>query len=172
MYAKVFTQILDSSIAEDYEVRHVFEDLLKLADKEGNVDMTIEAIARRTNVPIDIVRRGIAELEKPDPSSRTKEFDGKRIIPIDPKRGWGWFIVNYQHYRAIQDEEARRAAFRDAKRRQREKEASKKAGMFVGKSPKIPRNPPPDDDSNPLQSNDGLPDQLNENPPQYNTGAV
>ena len=43
MFAKVFTQIFDSSIAENYEVRHVFEDMLKLADREGAVDMTGEA---------------------------------------------------------------------------------------------------------------------------------
>lgn len=169
MYAKVFRQILDSSIAEDYQVRHVFEDLLKLADSEGIVDMTVTAIARSTNVPIEIVRRGIEELEKPDPESRTTDFEGRRIILLEPhKRSWGWMIVNYQKYREIQDEETRRAAFREAKRRQREKEAAKKAGKFAGKSPKITKNPPPDDDPKPLEPPDGLPDALNETPTPYN----
>ena len=126
MYAKIFTQIFDSSIAENYEVRHVFEDLLKLADIEGVVDMTVEAIARRTNVPIEKVRFGIEQLMKPDPSSRSKEKDGRRLLALDSRRDWGWIIVNYQHYRAIQDEEGRRAYFRDAKRRQREKKNRRK----------------------------------------------
>lgn len=127
MYAKIFTQIFDSSIAENYEVRHVFEDLLKLADQDGVVDITAEAISRRTNVPLDKVLFGIGELMKPDPRSRSKDHDGRRLVPIDSRRDWGWLIVNYQHYRAVQDEEARRSYFRDAKKRERAKKKSRKA---------------------------------------------
>lgn len=99
MFAKVFTQILDSSLAEDYQVRLVFEDLLKLADSKGIVDMTRESIARRTNVPLELVRRGIDQLEKPDPSSRTPDYEGRRIIRLDEHRDWGWRIVNFTKYR-------------------------------------------------------------------------
>lgn len=121
MFAKVFSQILDSSIAEDFTVRHVFMDLLVLADSEGSVDMTIPAIARRTNVPIKIVKSAIEKLSEPDGESRSKTEDGRRIIPIDSHRDWGWIIVNYGHYRAITDNEFRRSYFRDQKRLQREK---------------------------------------------------
>jgi hypothetical protein len=41
MYGKVFEQILDSSIADDYLTRFVFEDFIILADQDGNVDMTV-----------------------------------------------------------------------------------------------------------------------------------
>lgn len=127
MYAKVFSQIFDSSIAENHEVRHVFEDLLKLADKDGVVDMTAEAIARRTNVPFEKVRFGLDELSKPDPRSRSHELDGRRIVLIDSHRDWGWQIVNYDHYRNLRSAEERRAYFRDAKRRQRGKSAKRKS---------------------------------------------
>lgn len=96
-------------------------DLLVLADSDGVVDMTQEAISRRTNVPIDQVVRYIDELQKPDPLSRSKIKEGRRLTPIDPARGWGWRITNYHHYRRIRDEEARRSYFRDAKRKQRSK---------------------------------------------------
>lgn len=125
MYAKIFTQIFDSSIAEHYKVRHVFEDLLKLADSEGRVDMTMEAIQRRTNVPMEEVRAGIEALMGKDAKSRSSSHDGKRLIPIDPRRGWGWIIVNYKAYRSIQDEEARRVYNREAKRRSRDKAKAK-----------------------------------------------
>ncbi len=121
MYAKIFAQIFDSSIAENYEVRHVFEDLLKMADRDGVVDMTVEAVARRSNVPVEKIREGLATLMLPDPKSRSKDHAGSRLIPLDSGRDWGWIIVNYQHYRAIQDEEARRSYFRDAKRKERAK---------------------------------------------------
>jgi len=108
MFAKIFTQILDSSLAEDWQARVVFEDLLKLCDQNGVVDRTAEAIARRTNVPMDIVKRGIAELEKPDPKSRNPVHEGRRIVRLDEHRDWGWLIVNYEYYRNLASEEQRR----------------------------------------------------------------
>ena len=128
MYAKVFAQIFDSSIAENHKTRHVFEDLLKLADSGGDVDMTTEAIARRTNVPLGEVEAAISELEKEDKKSRSPEFEGKRIIRLDDHRTWGWHIVNYQHYRNLIDEDSRRSFFRDAKRKQRKRQAEKSLG--------------------------------------------
>ena len=125
MFAKIFTQIFDSSIAENCRTRHVFEDLLKLADVSGVVDMTPEAIARRTNVPIDEIRSALTELSKPDIRSRSHEEDGRRIVLIDSHRDWGWKITNYQHYREIQDGEALRAAWRDYQGRRRAKIARK-----------------------------------------------
>lgn len=119
MFAKVFSQIFDSSIAENYQTRHVFTDLLVLADIEGNVDMTLSGISRRTNVPVEVVRKAIEELEAPDPYSRSKESDGRRIELIDPSRGWGWRIINYAHYRGLRDQESRRAYFREQQRMHR-----------------------------------------------------
>lgn len=108
MYAKIFAQIFDSSIAENYQTRHVFEDFLKLADPNGVVDMTHEAISRRTNVPIEIVRSAILELEKPDARSRTPDHSGCRIVRMDEHRDWGWIIINYKHFRELATEEQRR----------------------------------------------------------------
>lgn len=101
MFAKVFSQILDSSLAEDWQVRHVFEDMLKLCGARGIVDMTRQAIARRLNMPIEIITRAITELEKPDPSSRTKDENGCRIVRLDSHRDWGWRIVNHDKYREM-----------------------------------------------------------------------
>ncbi len=121
MFAKVFGQIFDSSIAEDYNCRRMFMDLLVLADPTGAVDMTHEAISRRTNVPIDQVAKYIGQLCEPDAKSRSRLEEGKRLVPLDKNRDWGWQIVNYQHYRRLKDEEARRSYFRDAQRKARAK---------------------------------------------------
>ena len=121
MYVKIFAQIYDSSIAEDYLVRLVFEDFLILADKDGHVDMTAAAIARRTNVPLEVVNRAIEKLSSPDPESRSPNEDGRRIVLLDPHRSWGWRIVNYPQYRNIRDDESRKEYFRDRKREQRAK---------------------------------------------------
>lgn len=120
MFAKIFSQIFDSSIAENYQTRHIFMDLLVLADSDGVIDMTAEAIGRRINVPIEIVRPAIEELASPDPHSRTPNEDGRRLLPLDQGRTWGWQVVNYHHYRKIRDEESRREYWRTYKKAERE----------------------------------------------------
>lgn len=121
MFAKIFEQIFDSSIACNPTVRHVFMDFLLLADAHGVVDMTYEAISRRTNVPVEVVISAIGELMKADPESRSSKSEGARLVPLDSHRTWGWKIVNYDHYRKLRDEESRRSYFRDAMRESRRK---------------------------------------------------
>lgn len=102
LYSRVFLQILDSSIAEDFTVRHVFEDLLKLCDhKTGVIDMTRQALSRRLNVPLDVLNTAITKLESPDPASRDAEHEGRRIKLLDEHRDWGWKILNWPKYEAI-----------------------------------------------------------------------
>lgn len=127
MYVKVFSQILESSIAVDYQQRHIFEDLLKLADREGIIDMTPEAIGRRLNVPEELVTQNIHKLEQPDPLSRSDEAEGRRLLRIAEHREWGWKVVNYVFYRDLIDSEALRAANRERKREQRARERAAKS---------------------------------------------
>jgi len=119
VYAKIFAQIFDSSISQDYLTRLVFMDLLVLADEHGVVDITTEAISRRTNVPIEIVSESIAKLSQPDPKSRTPDEEGRRIILLDAHRDWGWQIVNYPSYRQMRNNKERTAYFREYKRKKR-----------------------------------------------------
>jgi uncharacterized phage protein (TIGR02220 family) len=106
LYARVFTQILDSSIAEDFETRHVFEDFLKVCStgKHGGVvDMTRAALARKFNFPIERLNRAIERLEAPDPQSRNQDHDGRRIERLDSHRDWGWQILNWHEYEQIRN---------------------------------------------------------------------
>ncbi|MBE3119592.1 MAG: hypothetical protein IMZ50_12670, partial [Candidatus Atribacteria bacterium] len=121
MYAKVFAQIYDSSIAENYQVRHVFIDLLVLADPHGVVDMTPHAIARRTKTPLRVVLSALSALERPDPESRSSKRGGARITRLDDHRSWGWQIVNFTAYHNMRDENARREANRIYQQESRER---------------------------------------------------
>jgi hypothetical protein len=132
VFAKIFEQIFDSSIASDHMVRHVFMDLLVLADRDGVIDMTPDAISRRTNVPEPLILHAIGELSNPDPRSRSAQEEGRRLLPLDSHRDWGWQIVNYEHYRSIRDEEARKAYFRDKKREYRAAEKRKNVTRASG----------------------------------------
>ncbi len=123
MYAKVFAQIFDSSIADNYPLRHFFMDLLVLADCDGVVDMTPTAIAARTRIPLPEVTAMLAALEQPDHESRTPDHDGRRIARLDDHRTWGWCIINYDKFRKIAREEQRREKTRLRTLKWREKTA-------------------------------------------------
>jgi hypothetical protein len=102
LYARVFVQILDSSIAENFTLRHVFEDFFKLCDhRTGIVDMTRQSISRRLNIPLDQLNKYIKTLESPDASSRDQEHNGRRIERLDDHRDWGWKILNWEKYEEI-----------------------------------------------------------------------
>lgn len=115
MYAKVFTQIYDGTLCTKgpWQALVTFQQLLVLADQDGNVDMTAAAIARRTTIPLEIIELGIAELLQPDPESRTPTEEGRRLVPLSEGRSWGWRIVNYKHYRELKREEDRRQYHRE-----------------------------------------------------------
>jgi len=133
VFAKVFRQIFASSIVERPEVRFTFMDLLILADSGGVVDMTHEAIARWTNRPIEVIRETIAELERPDPKSRTPDDEGRRIVRLDEHRDWGWLIVNYEKFRMISSEEQRKAKTRLRVARYRKKQALQNVTGVTGR---------------------------------------
>ena len=116
MFAKVFVQMFDSSLADDPYVRHFFVDLLVLADKDGIVDMTHSALAARTRLPKGDVIRWIEALERPDPDSRTPDHEGRRLIKLDNHRTWGWKIVNFTKYRESATREMLRMVEADRKR--------------------------------------------------------
>jgi len=98
LFGKVFQQIYDSSVAVKWENMVVFQQLIVLADEQGIVDITIEAIARRTNMPFKMIEKAIRELEKPDPTSRNRKHQGRRLIRLDRHRDWGWKLPTYTEY--------------------------------------------------------------------------
>jgi hypothetical protein len=120
MFIKLFTQILDSSIADNRPLRHFFTDLLLCADSRGYVIMTASAIARRIGCTVQEAEWGLEELAKPDPLSKTPDHDGARIERLDGT-GYGWRILNYETYRALRDGDQMREATKERVRRYREK---------------------------------------------------
>lgn len=118
VYAKIFSSIYDGTLGTvgPWEALVTFIQMLVLSDKYGIVDMTPDAISRRTTIPLEIIKRGITALEQPDHHSRRSDFDGRRIVRLDEHRDWGWRIVNHAHYRAIRSAEERREYQRTYKR--------------------------------------------------------
>lgn len=121
MYGKLFTQMYDGTLATKgpWQAMVTFQQLIILADKDGVVDMTAEAISRRTTIPLDIIKIGITALEQDDTESRTPTEKGRRIIRLSIDRDWGWRIVNHEHYRKIRSQEERREYMRNYQQNRR-----------------------------------------------------
>jgi hypothetical protein len=101
-----------------------FQQMLILADSQGVVDMTVGAMSRTTGIPVEILSEGIAALEAPDPASRSPDVEGRRIARLDAHRSWGWFLVNFSKYRAMQTREEKNEADRERMRSKRAAERS------------------------------------------------
>lgn len=119
MYAKLFSSLYQGTLRGKSHEILVFTNLLAHCDKEGFVDKHFRAIAEETGLTQDEVRLAILELEAPDAESRSPEMDGRRIVPIDEHRNWGWQVVNYGKYRVIKDEETRRETWRKSQEKRR-----------------------------------------------------
>jgi uncharacterized phage protein (TIGR02220 family) len=125
MYVKIFRQIYDSTLADDWKALVTFQQLLILCNQHGEVDMTPEAIARTTNLPLDIILAGLTVLSEPDPRSRSKLEEGRRVTLLEESRPWGWRLVNYNYYRLLRNAESKREYDREymANKRKKSKES-------------------------------------------------
>jgi hypothetical protein len=98
-YTPVFSSVFTGSLYGRYPDTAAWLFLLALADKHGNVDMTAEFIAGSTGMPLADLKACIERFMQPDPASRSSAHEGRRLIPIDPQRAWGWTIVNHSLYK-------------------------------------------------------------------------
>src|SRR5689334_12435260 len=100
MFGKIHGSFFDSSINDtDPITRLVFIASIVLSDRDGRLDITRQALARRVNLSAEDIDHAIGILTQPDQLSRSKHHDGRRLVPIDPERSWGWIVVNKSQYR-------------------------------------------------------------------------
>lgn len=96
VYTKLFHSIVTSTIwSEDDQTRIIWITMLAMANQHGELEASVPGLAKLATVPIEATEAAIQKLLSPDPYSRTKDFDGRRIEIIDG----GWRILNYEKYR-------------------------------------------------------------------------
>lgn len=118
MYVKLFGTILDSSIwATNLATRVVWITMLAMADEEGIVSASTAGLARRAGVSARECRAALKVLSAPDPDSRTKAVQGRRIRALEG----GWQLINYRKYREIRTRKQMADALRQTRHRQRTK---------------------------------------------------
>ncbi len=121
MYGKVFQSIFTGSLYGQYEATVVMMACIVLSDRDGVLDYTPEALAGATGYPVDVVKEGLRQLQEPDPNSRSEEYEGRRVVPLEEGKQNGWIVVNKAKYRDTRDLEDVRDQTRERVKRHREK---------------------------------------------------
>lgn len=145
-FTKLFSSITESTIwvAPDPH-RITWICMLAMADRKGRVFASIPGLANRARVQVADAEAAILSFLGPDPYSRTKDHDGRRIEEIDG----GWRLINYEKYRALCDAETikeskrkyineRRARERDVEESRKSRQQSKQAEAEEERSKPIP----------------------------------
>ncbi len=118
MYVKLFSTLIHSTIwREELHIKVVWITMLAMADEQGDVWASIPGLADAARVSIEQCEDALTRFSAPDPYSRTKDHEGRRIEVMDG----GWHLLNYEKYRQLRDAEHRRAQVREAVRRHRAK---------------------------------------------------
>jgi hypothetical protein len=108
-YTKLFSSIITSTIwQEPKETKVLWVTMLALADRDGYVAGSVPGLARMAGLTLQETERALATLRAPDPYSRTKTADGRRIADADG----GWNLVNHAKYRRMLNAEERREYLR------------------------------------------------------------
>lgn len=115
-YTKLFRGITASTIvSEPLATRWLWVTMLAQSDKGGNVWGSVPGLARLANISLPECEAALDTLQAPDPYSRTRDHDGRRIAAIDG----GWHILNHAKYDAVRSAEERREYKREWDRQHR-----------------------------------------------------
>lgn len=126
-YTPLFNTALDGTLYGKWPHTGIWTCLLSQMDKHGNVDMNPNLLADKIGVPVDLLMSCINDFMLPDPGSRTKDHEGRRLGLIDPEaRQWGWRVLNYSKYREKarkqQHQQVATESGKDAERKRKERE--------------------------------------------------
>lgn len=134
-FTKLFSSLIFSTVwREDLHVKVVWITMLAMANRHGDVLASVPGLADAARVTLEQCRDALTRLAAPDPDSRTKTHEGRRITDVDG----GWRLLNYEKYRAIRDADERRLQTREAVRRHR---ARKQASAVSQRKRSKPRKP-------------------------------
>lgn len=112
-FVKVYGGILKSTVwvGRPYYVKLVWLTMLVEADAKGFVASSVIGLAKDAEVTPEQCREALHVFLSPDPESRTKEHEGRRIVEVDG----GWRLLNHKKYRDMRTPQQVDAARRQKK---------------------------------------------------------
>ena len=137
-WTKLLSSITDSSVwSEDDKTLRVWIAMMAMADRDGYVWASVDGLARRAMVTEEQAAAALLTFESPDPKSRSKEHEGRRIETVDR----GWLLLNHTRFRDMRDEDEHRKKERERKRAQRAAaKAEREEAAKVAPLPPAPTN--------------------------------
>lgn len=115
-FTKLMSSLLYSSVWQQPDpVRIVWITMLAMADRNGFIGASVSGIAHMARVSLKDCTRAIETFKAPDPDSRNKAHQGRRVAEAER----GYQLLNYLTFRALRDAEARREQDRNRKRQKR-----------------------------------------------------
>lgn len=132
-YVKIFDSIVASTIwSAPSDHRVVWVTMLAIADRDGYVKASVPGLAHLCRVSREACESALASFLAPDPDSRTKTHDGRRIAVAEG----GWLLLNYEFYRDMASAEEKREKDRLRQERKRLRDASRLVtDVTVGHAP-------------------------------------
>ena len=126
-------QLLNSTVwvSADSATKLVWITLLLVADQHGIVNASVPGLAHQAGVTVEEAGKAINYLTAPDPHSRTKDYEGRRIEPLDG----GWLVLNYMKYREYRSEKQVQEAERKRAYRQQQSDMSQMSQDVPGHVP-------------------------------------
>lgn len=104
-FTKIFESLLDSTVwQESKETRLVWVTMLLMKNRLHIVEASVPGLAKRAGVTIEECEGALSRFRAPDPYSRTKDFEGRRIEDVPG----GWKILNGEVYKRRLSPEDRR----------------------------------------------------------------
>lgn len=165
MYGKHFESMYEGSMyGSGVAIFAVWGFVISHA-RAGRLELNPKKLADTLGGTVAEIEEAILKLQKPDPASRHKEFEGRRLI----KEGeYQYFLPSWESYQTIQSAEAQREYNR---RKQAEYRAEKKKKDIVKSKPspgepyfcetgKMPDDKP--DEQNPTDIPDSVRDRIAE----------
>jgi len=120
-FVVIDAEILSSSVwSEAAHVKLVWLTLLILCDTEGYVGAAVPGIARAAGVTLAQAREAIALFMEPDPDSRTRAHEGRRLETAER----GFRILNFREHLDRLSAERRKTRDRVRKFRARKRESA------------------------------------------------
>lgn len=107
--------LTSSVLGHGPDVLAVWTLLMASADRHGHTDVSASYMADALRVDIARVDAALEVLASPDPRSRNKDQQGRRIVPGDG----GYYLVSHAKYRALANKA--KAAQRQARYAERKK---------------------------------------------------
>lgn len=105
-FTKVFESLLDSTVwQESKETRLVWITMLLMKNRLHVVEASVPGLAKRAGVTVEECEIALKRFMQPDPYSRTKDFEGRRIEEVSG----GWKVLNGEAYKQKMDPEQRKA---------------------------------------------------------------